>query len=278
MQLDVEDQRDSMTELMAELRDVLRNLALAPMQTPAEVRILNRLYFKTMIDRQNTISEASHGTFQWFLADEPPTLSDEYLDEIFGQDAEEWQRQNRVRSNPIHQVLPEVQKHVRSQIQVYNKFQQWLDSGESLHISGKAGSGKSTLMRCLVEDPKLMSSLEEWAGDKKLGFASFFFSRLGDSDQKLHSGFYRSILFSVLEKCSDLIKDVFPTEISKPELPGSQWQDRPFSDAELRHALDILVSEDSKISRFEDRCFCFFIDGLDEYDGDFLDHLNWQNS
>jgi hypothetical protein len=80
-------------------------------------------------------------------------------------------------------------------------------------------------------------------------------------------------LFSVLEKCSDLIKDVFPAALARTERQGAQWQDNPFNTAELRHALDILIGDKSTIGRFSDCRFCFFVDGRDEYDGDSSDHF-----
>lgn len=264
--IDAGDQSESITKLVDDLGNILQNLALAPTQTPADIRILNRLYFNTMFERQQKIDEASHGTFQWLLDEEPPTLSREYMEEIFGQDFVK----QRVKNTRAY--IPSVRDDIHNRVEVHAKFQHWLNAGGAFHVSGKAGSGKSTLMRCLIEDPRLKARLENWAIGKKLVVSSFFFSRLGDDDQQSLTGFYRSLLFSVLEKCSDLIKDVFPTAFAMPERPGAHWQDNPFTALELRRALDLLIGDDATISHFGDYRFCFFIDGLDEYDGDSSEH------
>jgi ABC-type transport system involved in cytochrome bd biosynthesis fused ATPase/permease subunit len=53
---------------------------------------------------------------------------------------------------------------------------EWLRTGEGIYrISGKAGSGKSTLMKFLHEDPQLQEALELWVDDLRLLIVSFYF-------------------------------------------------------------------------------------------------------
>ena len=66
-----------------------------------------------------------------------------------------------------------------------SNFAQWLRGNNGLYwIRGKAGSGKSTLMKYLSASDKTIESLEIWAGDSTLHIASFHFWSLGTALQK----------------------------------------------------------------------------------------------
>ncbi|KAE9363293.1 hypothetical protein N431DRAFT_564836 [Stipitochalara longipes BDJ] len=159
----------------------------------------------------------------------------------------------------------EVELHQRTR----HSFLKWLNSGSGVyHISGKAGSGKSTLMKSLTRHPRLMEELRKWAGDEKVVFGKFFFWNSGDVQQRSLEGLYRSLLFEILNQCPDLIKEVFPSHWNnvQSQIPG--WEDMPFLFSELREAMSIIVHR----HRFFNHRFCFFIDGLDEFEGESTDH------
>lgn len=45
------------------------------------------------------------------------------------------------------------------------RFRSWLQGKDNIYwIAGKAGSGKSTLMKFLVENPTVIQLLQDWAG------------------------------------------------------------------------------------------------------------------
>lgn len=51
----------------------------------------------------------------------------------------------------------------------------WLQGSGGLYwVSGKAGSGKSTLMKWLIEEGRTTKLLELWAGNKRLLIADCF--------------------------------------------------------------------------------------------------------
>lgn len=55
-------------------------------------------------------------------------------------------------------------------------FVPWLENESGIYwINGKAGSGKSTLMKYLVTHQQTMNMLKVWAGTKKIVTASFYF-------------------------------------------------------------------------------------------------------
>ena len=142
------------------------------------------------------------------------------------------------------------------------KFKEWLSDGNGIYwIAGKAGSGKSTLMKYLVSEPRTESILQTWAGNEALVVAKFFFWNAGDVMQKSQEGLLRSLLHEVLSQCPQLIESVCP----------SRWRNSDLYDTHSEPwTLHELVESFALLSRIPDLSskFCFFIDGLDEYQGD----------
>jgi hypothetical protein len=140
-------------------------------------------------------------------------------------------------------------------------FKTWLEEGSgTFWISGKAGSGKSTLMKYISNSPATATILQRWAGKNQLIIASFYFWVTGTEMQRSQEGLLQSILYEILRQEPDLIPTVIPL----------RWQqDRhflldppPWRVEELYEALNVLIQAKPKAR------FCFFIDGLDEYSGD----------
>ncbi|KAF3760570.1 hypothetical protein M406DRAFT_268843, partial [Cryphonectria parasitica EP155] len=144
------------------------------------------------------------------------------------------------------------------------KFISWLRTGSDvLHISGKAGSGKSTLMKYIGGHKRTKQELEDWAGDKKLIFGQFYFWISGSPSQRTLPGLYRSLLFQALSQCPDFIGTVFPSDRSVEKVEG-------FRDNQIRDAFELLLQQ----TQFEGYRLCFLIDGLDEFEGNSLEHEN----
>lgn len=196
-----------------------------------EQTILTTLQFWTMDQRKELIEKEYEDTFGWVLSDEnSKNLSD----------------------------------------QKASGFLDWLRSDEALYwISGKPGSGKSTLMKYISESPKTQGILKDtWSKREKLVMAEFYFwSSAKDSLQKSGTGLMRSILFQILRQCPDMIQYAYPKE----------WKGR----YESKEAIRKLVCEGQTLQELLDTFirisallpdsntkFCFFIDGLDEFNGD----------
>lgn len=145
------------------------------------------------------------------------------------------------------------------------KFLEWLeDSSHNLPpywVGGKPGSGKSTLMKFICEHPKTKATLQEWAGSDPLVTASFFFWFYGTKMQKSQEGFLQTLLHEILRKCPNLIQTCFPHRWR------SGTQD-PWTWSELQEAFVTLKQGLATSTKF-----CFFIDGLDEFDGEPRDLL-----
>ena len=135
-----------------------------------------------------------------------------------------------------------------------SRLVQWFETGSGIFwISGKPGSGKSTLMKFLWQHRRTQEALKVWAARKSLVRAKYFFWNAGDKLQKSQEGLLRSLLNEILQQCPELI----PTIRRRWDLLGSygMWLRH-----ELLDALTTIAQEGSMSARF-----CFFIDGVDEY-------------
>ncbi|KAK5045639.1 hypothetical protein LTR84_009008 [Exophiala bonariae] len=139
----------------------------------------------------------------------------------------------------------------------------WFRSDAGIYwISGKAGSGKSVLMKYICSQDRTQQLLGTWACDAPLTVAQFFFWALAPTvEQRSLGGLSRALLHRILEEDRSLI----------PRLMPGMWEEAyakdiatvsPPSPAEMKSAFEIL----GRIPNYS-RKFCFFIDGLDEYDG-----------
>ena len=154
----------------------------------------------------------------------------------------------------------------------------WLQSGSGIYwISGKAGSGKSTLMKHLWLEERVRDLLSQWARGRSYYLCNFFFMNLGTIEQKSQEGLSRTLLFQVLSAHRDLIPDALPymwREIHDIQTNNTEDDIELPSQAESRHAFSVIAKKCSSIGRF-----CFLIDGLDEFVGDHMeDCIDFINS
>ncbi|KAE8447050.1 hypothetical protein EG329_011185 [Mollisiaceae sp. DMI_Dod_QoI] len=158
----------------------------------------------------------------------------------------------------------------------WSDFNKWLRSEGGIYwISGKAGSGKSTLMKHIFDDPRTKTYLQQW-GQPQMGLqankerpvviATFFFWNSGTEIQKSQLGLLRSLLFQVLGKHRDLIPICLPNRWAKQYSGsldlGEEIAPEPWSLPQLTDAFRKLVCQQDIPLKL-----CFFIDGLDEFGG-----------
>src|SRR5881396_2565633 len=66
-----------------------------------------------------------------------------------------------------------------------HNFARWLQYGNNRYwMSGKAGSGKSTLMKYSLKEPRPRTLLSEWASGEHLPYTGFYFWNIVTSLQK----------------------------------------------------------------------------------------------
>lgn len=148
-------------------------------------------------------------------------------------------------------------------------FRQWLSSPSDnlFWVTGKAGSGKSTLMKYLSTSEGEGTSmcrklLAERAGSSKIATASFYFWASGAEIQASQTALFRSLLFDVLQDNADVIPRIVPAAWESACLLGTpfpqDWTEETLWGLVVRTVEEL--SRDSKV--------CLFIDGLDEFGGD----------
>ncbi|KAK2018671.1 hypothetical protein LZ32DRAFT_687524 [Colletotrichum eremochloae] len=186
-------------------------------------RVLDALRVPAMKQRYDQVSDAAQGTFDWLVQSS----------EI-----------------PDH---PELAVSLST----------WLSDGKGIfHISGKPGSGKSTLMKLIDESEDAASLLDVWAGKEKLVKASVFIWKYGGVIQRTVIGVIRSLLFSILTELPDLLPKVLPKYWEPRRL--SPWL--PISDLHIAPK-DVLQAFEHCIDPngpAQHAHICLMLDGLDE--------------
>lgn len=183
--------------------------------------------------------------------------------------------QYHMMTNPYERILeahPETFewafRETRSDHLSWSSFPKWLRSGRGVYwVSGKAGSGKSCLMKHIFDEPRTRQYLQAWAGrTNPLCIATFFFWNSSTPEQKSRIGFLRAIPFQILEQHPDLIPITFPdlwAELysrvlaTKAMVPPQSWTLRRC----MRALKTILEQTDVHLKLF------ILIDGLDEVEG-----------
>ncbi|KAI2468145.1 hypothetical protein F4781DRAFT_432692 [Annulohypoxylon bovei var. microspora] len=243
-------------EKMQDILVVLNTLIDFSRHTSPEVRVLRQLYFKSMYDREDSVGDVGLGTYKWFL--------DEEADE-------EVEKDNAfIRRSSDRWTIEETTQIRQLQLQTRQTFLKWLSNGSGIfYLSGKAGSGKSTLVKFLAYHHLTKEELDIWSGDKRLVFARFFAWSTGtDGLKDSVYGLCRSILFTVLKQCPELIPEVFP-DAYRTFLTTTY---EPFIDEPFFRYSKVLEGLRKLTTRSANRGyrFCFFIDGLDEFKNDIV--------
>ncbi|GAM90774.1 hypothetical protein ANO11243_088190 [Dothideomycetidae sp. 11243] len=145
--------------------------------------ILKSLFFPEIKQREEQISEAYQGTFEWIFERKPNQPWDSFPDWL------------RLRFD--HRIG---------------------DENRPYWISGKAGSGKSTLMRWLLYHTAIKRLLlDEYGSQKSVIMLSHFFFSPGNDNQKTIGGMLRALLYQLLEENLGLEK-TFASVSSRPEV------------------------------------------------------------
>lgn len=153
-----------------------------------------------------------------------------------------------------------------------SQLRKWLKDEDGVFwVSGKAGSGKSTLMKFVCTHLQTQTLLARWNGTENVIIASFFFWYAGTALQKSTEGLLRTMLWQVLTYEPNLTEPAFPQlfdgyEYSAKAKFKANWD----YDTLVKGFKRVAASQGSEINR---KKFCFFIDGLDEYHGDHLELL-----
>lgn len=137
-------------------------------------------------------------------------------------------------------------------------LRQWVRSKESIFwISGKAGCGKSTLMKYTVTAPGMSKMLDdEFPGKNRIVASHYLYERGKDPLQKSKEGLLRHLLYHLITQDRALAKPIFK------HLKAVRYFDSEtvWSWKELKTALELALG-----AVRPNTIVLLFIDGLDEY-------------
>jgi hypothetical protein len=198
-------------------------------------RLLASLKYTGMNERRNRVSESFPSTFDWIFA------ADRDSDEATNTGSNE----NKSR--------PDI---------TWPCFRDWLRSEETTYwISGEPGSGKTTLVKHILNHRLTQSYLATWRSDAVI--ISHFFWRPGTPMQQNIRGMLSSLVYQLLEtqpKLTDAVLSNIHGALSKDA-------DTDWSTQDLRDTLSFVM-------KASQRSLCIFLDGLDEmHPGDDMDDL-----
>lgn len=182
--------------------------------------LLNSLSFYEMNDRYSQVSEAERRTFKWIYDTQPVGGPSNFVSWLTHSSA----------SQPIF----------------------W--------IAGKPGSGKSTLMKYILDDAATHRLLKLWSGSREILVANCFFWASGSLLQKSQQGLLQTLLHQLLVKRRELTRLVFDKRWHILELgfdANYSW-----SQSELWAAIHLVLDRLK-----QDTNVLILLDGLDEFHG-----------
>jgi len=203
-----------------------------------EEMILESLNFLLRGDREEDIAPNAPRTFSWIFNSQTSSFS-------------EWLKAERIQ----HKKETTGKGAVEAKSGLF-----W--------IKGKPGCGKSTLMKYIQAQPETKSLLEKWARGGDVLCASYYFCYKGSKLQKSQEGMLRSLLYACLARRRELI-EVVTEDLSRrrsDEL-SEYWNLRRLKGT-LKKVISYCESRQTPKTGHSNLKFCFFIDGLDEYEGD----------
>jgi len=144
-------------------------------------------------------------------------------------------------------------------------FPDWLeDPAQPVYwVTGKPGSGKSTMMKHILRNPALKVHLEKWAGGSEILIATYYAWHAGTVTlQKSFQGLKRTVLHQALDRYPNLVSALAPRVWTYHTIIQPIINDAPtLQDWEVDESFEALLSLARK-----GLCLVIFIDGLDEFD------------
>ncbi|KAL6912406.1 hypothetical protein ACHAPO_010342 [Fusarium lateritium] len=187
--------------------------------------ICDSLRFDSMDNREEAITKAFDCTFQWVFDKDP------------------------------HVCLEGVQ--------MWSSLPGWLegDSGLPYWITGKPGSGKSTMMKFILQHPRLNQHLQSWSRGSPIYTIKYYAWRPGAEMARSEDGLLRTLLNQILRLNPDMIPYLCPRRWSLFHAVRETNAFPPWTTWELDESFGRLLSLGDNAP-----LLALFIDGLDEFD------------
>ncbi|KAG4262773.1 hypothetical protein FPRO03_10136 [Fusarium proliferatum] len=236
-------------------------------------RIIKSLSYSDMNERRNSISSEAPSTFNWIFEktveyrgeQDLYWLSNRYSDTNGHPGADDGMEADRATESDERPEVTENSTQGHRQWRHWDSFINWLQSDLPVYwITGKPGSGKSTLMKFLISDSRTRAALKEWNKDPII--IAHFFWKPGSMMQHSFKGLLCSLLRLILKKDKSISNSSLQRMIKEKDGKESP------SDWDQRELRDLLLNFHNHSSQ----PVCIFIDALDEIspEQDTLDTLH----
>ncbi|RSL54834.1 hypothetical protein CEP54_009676 [Fusarium duplospermum] len=146
---------------------------------------------------------------------------------------------------------------------LWGSFQGWLaeDASTIYGITGKPGSGKSTMMKFLLQQPLLREHLSNGLGNLRLLIVRYYAWNRGTRLHQSFEGLKRTVISQALDLYPELILKLAPRRCFLCQLLRTASSLPHWEPWEVEEAFKALLSECAKSIKL-----ALFIDGLDEFE------------
>lgn len=230
----------------------------------ARARFLESLKYPGFNQRRNQIDDAYGNTLKWiFVGDnDEESNSDSGSDEYDNSD-EDYDSGNNHSGEAFSSTVSdqgvtdseeeeeeENRDHEPFWETKWDSFSNWLSSTDAIYwISGKPGSGKTTVVKYILADKRTKKYLDIWCPG--CAIVSHYFWLPGSPMQRNMEGLLCSLLYQLLEKNPIALTEVMSS------VSGSKSSHTDWSHAELHSSV-------VKALGFFRNGVCLFLDGIDE--------------
>ncbi|KAI1850341.1 hypothetical protein JX266_004199 [Neoarthrinium moseri] len=225
-------------------------------------RFMQSLKFEGMNERFNQVSDSHHKTFRWILTCHDDSVYCVSNEEDRGPgNSPPGNTKSLTNSEPNDSGAKSQEGSWNTasssvQEQMWDCFHCWLNQDDNLYwIQGKPGSGKTTLMKHLVQNPVTKAAVR--TASPGILLLHHFFWKPGSSMQNSIKGLYCTLLYQLLVEVPEDIDGIIRKDTAFARKDHvSDW-----STCELQ-SLCI------RLFRHQSSLVCLFIDGLDEVSKD----------
>ncbi|KAM6478608.1 hypothetical protein HDV62DRAFT_370833 [Trichoderma sp. SZMC 28011] len=186
--------------------------------------IAKGIRFSNIQTREEAISKTFEETYSWIFLDEPPT---------------------------------------KNGIPIWTSFSKWLqdDTKGVYWITGKPGSGKSTIMKLILQESSLKDRLSRSLGSLRLLIVRYYAWISGNTLQKSIEGLKRTMLFQALQEFPDLAPVLTPRRWALCQALRSTSDLPTWATWEIEESFEALLSLCGETINL-----ALFVDGLDEFE------------
>ncbi|KAL6814897.1 hypothetical protein J3E69DRAFT_102562 [Trichoderma sp. SZMC 28015] len=181
------------------------------------------IQFNDMEIREEAISKSLETTYTWIFQNEPP---------------------------------------MKDGMPLWSSFPRWLEdnSNKVYWITGKPGSGKSTMMKLILQKETLWNDLSQSLGALRLLLIKYYAWHPGSLLQKSIQGLKRTVIFQALKQLPDMAPILSPRRWAFCQTLRSISGLPKWTNWEIEESFEALLSSCGKTIKL-----ALFIDGLDEF-------------